>query len=226
MIYPTFIETMLVEQYGVAPLELTKLETFVRRVSEARFNLTAWRGETLWIRGVFDALAMVSVLQGGSRGLDIGSGAGFPGLVLATVMPEMAWVLIDSRRKRVEFLEETCRELDLENVTVVEGRAEEWIRDESGQREAFDVVTARAVGSARVSLELALPFVALGGSAFLPTSQQNGQRIQDETAWAEALGGHFSGQFDGASDGDVVVTIKKDSPTPEHYPRHAKLLGR
>lgn len=144
----------------------TRLEKLVELVLKAPFNITGFRtAEALWIHGVYDAIETLQGvnLTGMKIAVDIGSGAGFPGLVLAILTAETSWTLIESREKRAEYLKYMVEDLDLGNVSVLHGRAEEIVRNETGIRECADLVTARAVGSFRVTLELAVPYMKVGG---------------------------------------------------------------
>jgi 16S rRNA (guanine527-N7)-methyltransferase len=165
------------------------------------------------------------------QGLDIGSGAGFPGLVLAVVRPDWAWTLLEARGRRAAFLEGTIRALGVSHVAVVAARAEEWIREVPDQRERFDVVTLRAVGGARMSLELGLPFVKVGGKLVLVKSFEGRQEVEAERAWMEELGGHLvewrGGPLrDERGRPDQIGVVAKVQRTPLAYPRRAAKLGR
>ncbi|MBI4798668.1 MAG: class I SAM-dependent methyltransferase [Desulfarculus sp.] len=121
--------------------------------------------------GLFlDSLALLPHLHGASL-LDIGSGAGFPGLVIALARPDMAVTLLDGRAKRVSFQKQAARLLGLSNVGCVQGRAGEGALP--GQ--AFDTVTVKAVGSLGQSLALARPYLAPGGRVVLPRGWAAGQ---------------------------------------------------
>ncbi|MCY0899665.1 MAG: 16S rRNA (guanine(527)-N(7))-methyltransferase RsmG [Firmicutes bacterium] len=225
------IREVIQERYPLGSLALKKLETYVSLIERAPSNLTAWRGEAIWERGVLDSLAIWPILgSSGGMALDVGSGAGFPGLVLAVARPEWEWTLVESRSRRGAFLEEAVRALALSNVQVVVARAEEWIRVDERQRERFDVVTLRAVARTRAALELGLPFVRLGGKMVLVKGFEGLREVEAERQWLEKLGGAVSAWVEGSVSDvrgrrDQLVVLGKVSQTPGEYPRGAPKLG-
>ncbi|MBI5522879.1 MAG: 16S rRNA (guanine(527)-N(7))-methyltransferase RsmG [Desulfarculus sp.] len=130
----------------------------------ARINLTGYGDQRgVWVGLFLDSLALLPHLRGQSL-LDIGSGAGFPGLVIALARPGLAVTLLDGRAKRVSFQKQAARVLGLANVRCVQGRAGEGALP----GEAFNTVTVKAVGSLGDSLALARPYLAPGGRVLLP----------------------------------------------------------
>lgn len=133
----------------------------------ARINLTGFRTpDEVWVGLFLDALALLPHLHGATL-LDIGSGAGFPGLVLGLARPEMRVTLIEARAKRVSFQKHAVRALSLANVTPVQGRAGDG-PDAALTGVQFDSVTIKAVGDLAASLALARPYLAPGGRVLLP----------------------------------------------------------
>lgn len=133
----------------------------------ARINLTGFRSaDEVWLELFLDGLALLRHLHGASL-LDIGSGAGFPGLVLGLARPELAVTLLDARAKRVSFQKHAVRTLGLTNVTPVQGRAGAG-PDAALAGTLFDTVTIKAVGDLPTSLGLARPYLAPGGRILLP----------------------------------------------------------
>lgn len=157
-------------------LELSEqqLEQFLRYQQElldwnARFNLTAITdpGEVL-IKHFLDSLSLLMVYdRPEARLLDIGTGAGFPGLPLKIVQPQWHVVLLEATGKKVTFLRHIIETLQLKDVVAVHGRAEE-LAHKAKYRASFDVVTARAVASLPTLLEYAAPFCRVGGQIILP----------------------------------------------------------
>ncbi|MGO0123471.1 16S rRNA (guanine(527)-N(7))-methyltransferase RsmG [Desulfothermobacter acidiphilus] len=153
--------------------------------------------------------------------LDVGSGAGFPGVPLAVALPRVSFVLMEATRKKADFLSLVVRDLSLTNCRVVWGRAEEY-GARSEYRERFDWVLARAVAPMAQLLEYTLPFAALGGGVLA----YKGPRAEEEVAQASAalslLGGKVEEVRSYALPGGirrVLVWIRKVAPTPERYPR-------
>ena len=161
--------------------------------------------------------------EGVKRIIDVGSGAGFPGIPLSICLPDVHFVLLDSLGKRVEFLKSVIDALGL-NAEAIHARAEDAARNPA-LREGFDIATARAVASLNLLSEYLLPFVKLGGSMMV----LKGPGLDDEIAGAafafETLGGRFdhadSAVIPGRDWDHRIAWIEKIAPTPEKYPRKA-----
>ena len=124
-------------------------------------NLTAIKDDNLvYLKHFYDSLTIANDLKSG-KVLDIGTGAGFPGMVLAIVRDDLEYVLLDSNNKKIKFLEYLSEELNITNVTLIHDRAENYIRNNI---EVFDYVTSRAVAKLRILCELAIPALKVGGS--------------------------------------------------------------
>lgn len=154
--------------------------------------------------------------------IDVGTGAGFPGLPLKILVPSLEVTLLDSLNKRVDWLSETIEALGLEGVRAVHGRAEEAGRAPQF-RESFDLAAARAVADLRLLCELCFPFVKLGGYFLAMKGTDCGLELDAALPAIQILGGRVEGQFDyQIPRTDVthrVVLIKKTTSTPEKYPR-------
>ncbi|HIS53024.1 MAG TPA: 16S rRNA (guanine(527)-N(7))-methyltransferase RsmG [Candidatus Onthomonas avicola] len=158
----------------------------------------------------------------GKRVLDVGTGAGFPGLVLRAVEPSIRLTLMDSLGKRTDWLRETAPLLGGSPVTVIHGRAEEYGR-ETDFRERFDIVTSRAVADLRMLAELCLPFAAVGG-LFLAMKSGDCAAEKAQAAHAiAALGGTLREDrvysIPGTAITRRIVVMEKTAPTPTQYPR-------
>ncbi|HIT67366.1 MAG TPA: 16S rRNA (guanine(527)-N(7))-methyltransferase RsmG [Candidatus Merdisoma merdipullorum] len=156
--------------------------------------------------------------------LDLGTGAGFPGIPLKIVYPNLKILLLDSLNKRVKFLQEVIEELGLSGITAVHGRAEELARKEE-YREQFDCCVSRAVANLAVLSEYCLPFVRVQG-CFIPYKSE---KIQEEVKGAEKaihiLGGRIERQEEFLlPDSDIyrcLLLVKKEKNSPKKYPRKA-----
>lgn len=165
----------------------------------------------------------------GARILDLGSGGGIPGIVLAVAMPDRRFSLLDATGKKVAHLRECIDELHLTHAEAIHGRAEE-LAHQFEWRSAYDVVTARAVTSLAALLELGLPFIRMKGWLVLP----KGSDIDDEMRVARKAAGKLGGTITEASFlpqvGSLVdtrlVLVRKDTPTPGSFPRRAGLPAR
>mgnify|MGYP004547872609 CR=1 FL=1 len=157
----------------------------------------------------------LGLLSAGKRYADVGTGAGFPGLPLAVMMPEATFVLTDSLAKRITFLNEVIAALGLSNVQTCLSRAETL--GHSSQRETFDGVLSRAVSPLPVLCELCLPLCRIGGQMLALKSAAAEEEIHGSLPAATLLGGDTP-QLLGTAERNVVV-IRKIAPTPSSYPR-------
>ena len=174
---------------------------------------------------LLDSLACVGLKEMVSARdiVDIGSGAGFPGLPLAILYPEKRFLLTDSLRKRMEFVFFAAGSLRLDNVNVLHMRAEKAGQDRS-LRERFDLALLRAVGKLPVVMEYGLPLVRVGGTGiFYKTIQATGE-IEESRLARELLGGSAEMRIMEYADllpgrKHALYIVEKDRSTPESYPR-------
>ncbi len=152
--------------------------------------------------------------------VDVGTGAGFPGLPLRILEPSVRLTLLDAQNKRVDFLREVCRNLGLENVECVHGRAEELAAE---RRESFDLAASRAVASLPVLAELCLPLVRVGGKFLAMKSVDSDEELNAAGRAVNLLGGRLEKprgyQIPGTEIRHRLVIITKISETPKKYPR-------
>ncbi len=142
--------------------------------------------ETIIRKHILDSLAISLFIPSDTRLLDLGSGAGFPGLMLAIMQSSRDIVLIEARRKRANFLKETVRRIKIENVRVCEGRAE-TLGTEDSLRNSFAVVISRATWSLKEFLTFASPFVAAGGIALSMKGPQGEKELRDLDAFPQTF---------------------------------------
>lgn len=213
----------------LSPDTLTQLGTYLRLLVErnAQFNLTAVRDPQAMERRLFlDAIAMVPALDrvtltGGRKTLrliDIGSGAGFPGLVLKIVRPDLQVTLLDATSKKVRFLREVITATGLTDVEAIHGRAEELARKPE-YRERFNLATARAVASLPVLLELITPFLDVGGTALLPKGLDLAAELETGKRAARLLGCRIVSTSLIPTQDSRLVVVEKVTLTPARYPR-------
>ena len=185
-------------------------------------NLTAIEGEEEVARLHFlDCCALLALCDfRGKRVIDVGTGAGFPGLPLRIAEPGISLTLLDSLGKRVDFLRAACAELGLEGVETVCARAEEAPAE---LRESFDIAVSRAVARLNVLCELCLPFVRPGGLFIAMKGPEGGAELEEARRAIAELGGGEAGVrpygVPGTELRHAAVIIKKTAPTPEKYPR-------
>lgn len=154
--------------------------------------------------------------------IDVGTGAGFPGMVLKIMEPSLRLTLLDSLEKRLVWLAEVCDALNLTGVEFVHARAEEKGLDPAF-REQFDYATARAVASMSTLSEICLPFVKPGGQFLAMKSTESGDEVDQAASAVAKLGGRLEKRYDYPIPGtDIchrVIPVSKISPTPDRYPR-------
>ena len=155
---------------------------------------------------------------------DVGTGAGFPGLPLKIMRPEIRLTLIDSLRKRVDFLQDAVEALGLQDVSCIHARAEEAGRDPA-LREGFDAAVSRAVARLNVLLEYVLPFVKVNGLFVAYKSQDVEEEIAEAEKALRILGGEVEKvsvfTLPGTDHKRSLVYVRKTAPTPGKYPRRA-----
>jgi 16S rRNA (guanine527-N7)-methyltransferase len=163
----------------------------------------------------------------GSKILDIGTGAGFPGIPVKIFFPDTEILLLDSLKKRLVFINEVIKELGLENISTIHGRAEDLGHQEN-MREKFDLVVSRAVAEMSILSELSIPFVKKNGSFVAYKSAESGNEISDAEKHIQILGGNIESIQDVPLYGtDIIrkmVTIKKSGNTPKRYPRKPRKI--
>ena len=155
--------------------------------------------------------------------IDVGTGAGFPGMVLKILVPSLKVTLLDSLSKRLDWLTEVYEDLDgVDSITTVHGRAEEFAL-EKGFRDSFDFAAARAVANLRVLCELCLPFVKVGGHFLAMKSTGSDQELADAAHAVKLLGGKVVQVEDYPIPGTEIthrlIVVEKLAPTLKGYPR-------
>ena len=187
-------------------------------------NLTAIREEEGVARlHMLDCAALLLCADfRGKTLIDVGTGAGFPGLVLKILVPSLQVTLLDSLGKRVDWLARTAQALGLEGVACLHARAEEQALVR-GFRDTFDFASARAVADLRLLCELCLPFVRPGGTFLAMKSVDSGAELEGAAHAVKLLGGRADPPFDyavpGAGITHRVLPIRKVAPTLKGYPR-------
>lgn len=213
-----------------APADKTKMEKFYKYRDlilerNQHINLTAIKDpDEFEVKHYVDSVLAYALPEysEGKKILDVGTGGGFPGIPLAIISPDKEFVLMDSLLKRLKVIDEFAGELDISNVSILHGRAEE-LSQKADFRECFDVCVSRAVANLAVLCELCLPFVKVGGHFI----SYKGPEAEDELRQAQNAV-HILGGGEArikTVEGTLFwydhkfVVIKKVKPTPKKYPR-------
>lgn len=218
-------------ELGVALSEgkLNQFEIYLDQLKQwnQRVNLIGPASEQeIVVRHFLDSLSCIGsgVIRDNSRVIDLGSGAGFPGLPLKIALPSIKLILVDSIRKKTQFMEEIVRFLELEDVEVVWDRAED-IGRQATFREKFDLALARAIARLPVLMEYSLPLVKIGGYFVAQKGDVEAEEKDNGQRAARVLGGEVK-QFKQVkvpfmeAERQLVLTRKK-TLTPLKYPRRA-----
>ncbi len=172
-----------------------------------------------------DCLHVAKLIEDGESVVDVGSGAGFPGVVIKIVKPKSEITLLEPTGKRVAFLQEVCEKLGLAGIEVAKERAEEAGRKQ--WRESFDVATARAVASLPVLCEYCLPLVKVSGRFI--AMKGGGEAVNVAQVAAHKVGGEIKDVVEfslPSNDTRRLITIEKVGPTPEVYPRAGGVIKK
>ena len=195
-------------------------------------NLTAiTQYEEVLEKHFLDSLSLIKVCDPtGKRILDLGTGAGFPGIPLKIVFPDTEMVLADSLQKRLRFLDDVIESCELNKIRTVHGRAEDLGKAGSELRESFDLCVSRAVANLSSLCEYCLPFVKTGGCFAAYKSGGADEEIDQAKKAIHILGGklenNYSFTLPGTDMGRTLILIRKIRNTPRIYPRKAGLPGK
>ena len=191
--------------------------------------------EDIFIKHILDSLSIfyIKVMREGEHQekkiIDIGTGGGLPGILLAIFLPESKIFLVDKSKKKTDFLRETIKALDIKNIIVITDRAEELLR-KAGFREKFDIVIARAVTKFNILLELAIPFCTINGKIIFYKSKKVFEEIKEHSEAISKLGGEFEELYDvevpDLEGFRTFLILKKEKRTPLKYPRNFALIKK
>lgn len=206
-------------------------ETYYRELVawNARVNLTAITDRNeVFVKHFLDSLSVAPYVRAARRVLDIGTGAGFPGVPLKIALPHLNVTLLEATGKKVAFLQHIVTQLELRDITILHARAEEAAHD-AAHRAQYDAVVARAVASLATLCEYALPFLRHGGIFIAQKGVAVDEEVRVSARAREVLGGRLREvvpvQLPGLEPRHLVI-IEKISATPDTYPRRVGMPER
>ena len=219
-----FIASLQKQGITLSQKQIQQLELYYTTLIEwnQKMNLTAiTQKEDVYLKHFYDSLTISFDYPLDQQSLcDIGAGAGFPSIPLKIVYPNLKITIVDSLTKRITFLKHLANVLELENVTAISARAEEYAKD---YRESFDIVTARAVARLNILDELCLPLVKINGDFITLKGLKAQEELKEAKAGIEKLGGKVTKEIDftltDENDHRSNIYIHKIKKTPSLYPR-------
>lgn len=221
----------LVKEFNNVGIELSdkQMEQFMKYYEllvdwNSRMNLTAiTEFEDVVTKHFIDSASIVKVCDIDNQSIiDVGTGAGFPGVPIKILFSDTNVTLLDSLQKRVGFLNEVIKELGLDNICAVHGRAEDFARDKM-YREQYDICVSRAVANLSTLSEFCIPFVKVGGSFVSYKSEKADEEIKESGEAIPKLGGKIENilKFDMKDNSRTLIVVSKENSTSDFFPRKA-----
>ena len=227
-----FLNSLKILGIEVTNKELSKFEKYKDLLKEynQKFNLTSITNDLdIYLKHFYDSLCLFKIKEVKEKKtlLDIGTGAGFPGIPLKIVFPELKITLLDSLNKRVGFLNDVIDELNLNDIEAIHGRAEDIARDKT-YRASYDIAVSRAVANLSTLSEYCLPFVKIGGKFVSYKSGDCADEVDNAKAAIHLLGGKINkiDEFSYSNNSRSFIVIDKVMNTSNKYPRKAGLPSK
>lgn len=213
--------TKMLEELGlqITEKQYKQFEIYYQTLIEwnQKMNLTAiTEQDDVYIKHFYDSLCIVKTMDFNSQTLlDVGSGAGFPSIPLKIMYPDLDITIIDALQKRITFLTELTKKLDVE-AQLIHGRAEEFER-----KHCYDVVTARAVANLQMLSELCIPFVKIGGTFIALKGSKHEAELSNSIHAIKTLGGQYKTTIEYEVEGQNrgLIIVEKKEKTKKEYPR-------
>ncbi len=209
--------------------ELNKLEIYKDLIKEynQKFNLTSIKEDNeIYLKHFYDSLYLLSLkeIQSAKNILDIGTGAGFPGIPLAIFLKNTQITLIESNTKKCTFLKIVKEKLNLNNITIINERAETFAKN---NKEKFDIATSRAVAHLKILSELEIPTLKINGM-FLPLKSSYEEELNNSKEIITLMGAevidiiNYTLPYENSK--RTIIKIQKTKPTPHKYPRNYSII--
>ena len=204
--------------------QIKKFEKYKELIEEwnKKIDITNIVGEEIYTKHFLDSLTIfkTSIIKDNYKILDLGTGGGFPGIPMKIYNDTLEIDLLDSLKKRLNFLDDVIYQLDLKNVKTMHFRAEDLGKDKKF-REKYDVVTSRAVANMRTLSEYCLPFVKVGGYFIAMKGPQGKKELEEAKKAIKILGGSIKDiiEFNLEDNERTLIVIEKIKNTPNEYPR-------
>ena len=208
--------------FSLSENQLAKLDLYSDLLIQynEKFNLTAITNkEDIYVKHFLDCLYLCKYLDSTKSLLDIGSGAGFPGVIIKIFYPEMNITLLEPNNKKVMFLNTIKNQLDLSKLEIINQRSEDYVKDNRGK---YDFVTARAVAPLNILLELAIPLLKVNGTFIAMKGPKGNQELQESQNALKLLScvANDTIQYSIKDNTRQLLFFKKLAATPEKYPRN------
>ena len=226
-----FIEELKKIGINITDDQLNKLETYYNELIEYNKNVNLTRivdKDEVYLKHFYDSLTLIKAIDLNKEVTlcDVGTGAGFPGMVLAIVFPNLSITLVDALQKRITFLDLVINKLGLTNVKTVHARIEDYAKD---NREKYDIVTCRAVSNLRVLLEICIPLVKVGGY-FIPMKGVIDTELEESLDKFKKLDCELesivSFELPIENSKRSLLKIKKNKETNHKYPRRYDVIKK
>ena len=230
-------EKIFIEEAQKINIELDKnqIEKFYKYMDlliewNEKINLTAITNrKDILVKHFIDSLTIQRYLGNAVNIIDVGTGAGFPGIPIKIINPNLKVVLVDSLNKRINFLQEVIKKLNLDNIEVIHARAEDLGQNKK-YREAFDIVTSRAVANMSVLSEYLLPLARVNGKCICMKGSDVEEELENSKYAINLLGGKIEqvDKFELSNEriGRNIIIVKKLKNTPNSYPRKAGIPAK
>lgn len=219
---------------NLSDIQIDQMEKYMNLVKEwnKKINLTAITDDREFVyKHLIDSISIVKsgVISGNKSLIDVGTGAGFPGIPVKIIFPDIDVVLLDSLNKRIKFLELVINELGLRGIRAIHSRAEDGARQRE-LREKFDIATARAVANMTVLSEYCIPYVKKGGYFVALKGPAANDEINEARNAIGTLGGKLTDIIDieikGSELNHKLVVIEKINNTSDRYPRKPGVIEK